>query len=91
LLIRNLFYLTPDDVDVSFQHIVFETSEGDGHCHGRLYTEAGKRVLTGSLGFERDEVTRGWRQLYNEGLCTLYSSPNIIRMIKQRRMIGQGL
>jgi hypothetical protein len=32
-----------------------------------------------------DEVTGGWRKLHNE-LHYLYSSPNIIRMIKSRRM-----
>jgi hypothetical protein len=35
---------------------------------------------------KRDEVTGGWRKLYNEGLHNLYSSPSIIRMIKSRRM-----
>jgi hypothetical protein len=32
------------------------------------------------------EVTEGWRKLHNEELHGLYSSPNIIRMIKSRRM-----
>jgi hypothetical protein len=32
------------------------------------------------------EVTRDWRKLHNEELHNLYSSPNIIRMIKSRRM-----
>jgi hypothetical protein len=30
---------------------------------------------------KRDEVTGGWRKLYNEELHKSYSSPNIIRMI----------
>jgi hypothetical protein len=34
----------------------------------------------------RDEVTGGWRKLHNEELHDLYSSPNIIRMIKSRRV-----
>jgi hypothetical protein len=34
----------------------------------------------------REEVTGGWRELYSEELCNLYSSQNIIRMIKSRRM-----
>jgi hypothetical protein len=35
---------------------------------------------------KRDDVTGGWRELHNEDLCNLYSLPDIIRMIKQRRM-----
>jgi hypothetical protein len=34
----------------------------------------------------RDEVTGDWRKLHNEELHKLYSSSNIIRMIKSRRM-----
>jgi hypothetical protein len=33
-----------------------------------------------------DEMTGGWRKLYNEELHNLYSPPNIIRVIKSRRM-----
>jgi hypothetical protein len=36
------------------------------------------------------EVTGDWRKLHNEGLHNLYSSPNIIRMIKSRRMRWAG-
>jgi hypothetical protein len=35
---------------------------------------------------KRDEVTGVWRKLHNEELHNLYSSPNLIRMIKSRRM-----
>jgi hypothetical protein len=39
---------------------------------------------------KRDEVTGGWRKLYNEELRDLYSSPSIIRIIKSRRMRWAG-
>jgi hypothetical protein len=45
-----------------------------------------KRVLRRIFGPKRDEVTGDSRKLYNEELHNLYSSPNIIRMIKSRRM-----
>jgi hypothetical protein len=35
-------------------------------------------------------VTGGWRKLHNEELHNLYSSPNIIRMSKSRRMRWAG-
>jgi transcription termination factor 2 len=35
-------------------------------------------------------VTGGWRKLHNDELHNLYSSPNIIRMIKSRRMRWAG-
>jgi hypothetical protein len=42
------------------------------------------RVLRGVFGFKRDEVTGDWRRLHKEELNDLYSSPNIIRVIKSR-------
>jgi hypothetical protein len=44
------------------------------------------RVLRRIFGPKRDEVTGEWRKLHNEELHNLYSSPNIIRTIKSRRM-----
>jgi hypothetical protein len=44
------------------------------------------RVLRRIFGPKRDEVTGEWRNLHNEELRDLYSSPNIIRIIKSRRM-----
>jgi hypothetical protein len=40
------------------------------------------RVLRRKFGPKRDEVKGDWRKLHNEELHNLYSSPNIIRMIK---------
>ena len=45
------------------------------------------RVLRGINGPKRDEVTGEWRKLHNEELNDLYCSPNIVRVIKLRRMI----
>jgi hypothetical protein len=44
------------------------------------------RVLRRIFGQKTDEVRGGWRKLHNEELHNLWSSPNIIRMIKSRRM-----
>jgi hypothetical protein len=43
-------------------------------------------VLRRIFGPKRDEVTGEWRQLHNEELRDLYSSPSIIRIIKSMRM-----
>jgi hypothetical protein len=48
------------------------------------------RLLTRSFGSKRDEVTGERRKLHNQELHNLYSSPNIIRMIKSRRMRWAG-
>jgi len=39
-------------------------------------------VLRRIFGLRRDEVTGEWRRLHNEELNDLYSSPNIVRVIK---------
>ena len=44
------------------------------------------RVLRRILGPRRDEVTGEWRKLHNEEINNLSSSPNIVQMIKLRRM-----
>jgi hypothetical protein len=44
------------------------------------------RMLGEKFGPKTDEVKGSWRKLHNEGLHNSYSSPNIIRMIRSRRM-----
>jgi hypothetical protein len=39
---------------------------------------------------KRDEVTGEWRKLHNEELNNLYSLPNIVRVVKPRRMRWAG-
>jgi hypothetical protein len=47
-------------------------------------------VLRGTFGQKRDEIKGGWRKLHNEELHKLYSWPNIIRIIKLRRVKWAG-
>jgi hypothetical protein len=44
------------------------------------------RVLRRIFGRKREEVAGGWRRLHNEELHNLYTSPNVIRVIKSMRM-----
>jgi hypothetical protein len=44
------------------------------------------RMLRRLFGPKRDEVTGYWSKLHNEKLHDLYSLPNILRVIKSRRM-----
>ena len=48
------------------------------------------RVLRRVFGPKRDEVTGEWRKLHNEELSDLYSLPNIVRVVKSRRMRWSG-
>ena len=47
-------------------------------------------MLRRIFGPKRDGVTREWRKLRNEELNDLYTSPNIVRVIKSRKMRWVG-
>jgi hypothetical protein len=61
-----------------------------------IYTQESKlrvfenRGLRRVFGPKRDEVTGEWRKLHNEDLNDLYSLPNIVRVVKSRRMRWAG-
>ena len=48
------------------------------------------KVLRRIFGPRKDEVTGEWRRLHNDEINVLYSSPNIVRVIKWRRMRWAG-
>ena len=48
------------------------------------------RALRRIFGPKRDDITGEWRKLHNEELNDLYCSPNIVRVIKSRRMRWAG-
>jgi hypothetical protein len=47
-------------------------------------------VLRRTSELKRDEVMGGWKKLQNEELHNLFSSPDVIRMMKSRRMRWVG-
>jgi hypothetical protein len=56
-------------------------------CRLRVFQN---RVLRRIFGPKRNEITREWRRLSNKQLYALYSSPDIIRITKSRRLRWAG-
>ena len=56
----------------------------------RKLREFENMALRSIFGPTRDEVTGEWKRLHNEELNDLYSSPNILRVIKSKRMTWAG-
>jgi hypothetical protein len=48
------------------------------------------KVLKILFGPKREDVMEDWRKLHNEEACSMYSSPNIIRVINSRSVTGWG-
>jgi hypothetical protein len=48
------------------------------------------RVLRRIFGPKREEVAGVWRRLHNEELHNFYTTPNVIKMIKSRKMRWTG-
>ena len=77
----------PSEMSVRFYHPIGRDTPPDGsnahiYRHGNLQCH---KTVTDSKA-KRDEVTGEWRKLHNEELSDLYSLPNIVRVVKSRRM-----
>ena len=56
----------------------------------QIFRVVKNKVLRKIFGVKRDIITREWRKLHNAELHAFYSSPNIIRNLKSRRLRWAG-
>jgi hypothetical protein len=49
------------------------------------------KVLRRIFGPKREEMVEGWRRLHNMEFHNLYDSPNSIRVLKSRKIVGWGM
>ncbi|KAJ4434880.1 hypothetical protein ANN_23451 [Periplaneta americana] len=93
--LKSLVYSSPVPDLESLRNRIVACSEDIRNTPGvwdrvrRLRVFANK-VLRKIFGAKRDEVTGEWRKLHNSELHALYSSPDIFRNIKSRRLIWAG-
>jgi hypothetical protein len=68
----------------------FFTPEPTCLCMWLLVILNSFQIKKNNKWLKRDKIIGVWRKVHNEELHNLYSSPNIIRMIKSRRMKWEG-
>jgi hypothetical protein len=69
--------------EILYNFVHFNTSRVYG-SRNNIFMKVG--FLQRIFGSKRNEVTGEWRKLHNEEVNELYTTPNIVRVIKSRRM-----